>query len=97
MSCRSTNQVQTHFIFKGFSESFIQREGEEKDSFEGTGEGGGNDGATGDGASLRDLVSSQISGAIHGDIIDSETEEPNESAKKFFKLLTKAQRELYPC
>jgi hypothetical protein len=56
----------------------------------------GNDGATGDCDSMRNLVSSLINGAIHEDIMDSETEEPNGSAKTFFKLLTEAQRELYP-
>ena len=45
---------------------------------------------------MNDLVSSLISGAIHGDITCSGTEEPNERAKKFFKLLTEAQKELYP-
>jgi hypothetical protein len=44
---------------------------------------------------MRNLVSSLINGAIHEDIMDSETEEPNESVKTFFKLLTEAWRELY--
>ena len=42
------------------------------------------------------MVNSLIRGAIHGEIIGNETEEPNESAKNFFKLLTEAKRELYP-
>jgi hypothetical protein len=49
-----------------------------------------NDGATSECDSMRDLVSSLISGAIHRDIMGSETEEQNESAKTFFKLLTEA-------
>jgi len=53
-------------------------------------------GATGDSDSMKDLVKSLIHGTINGDIIGTEKEEPNESAKTFFKLLTEAQRELYP-
>jgi len=45
---------------------------------------------------MKDLVNSLIRGAINGDIIGTEIEEPNESAKTFFKLLTEARRELYP-
>jgi hypothetical protein len=96
MSYRTIKEVRTHLIFRGFSESFIHREGEEKNSFEGISEGVGNDGATSDFDSMRDLIFSLISGAIHGDIMSSEIEESNESAKIFFKLLTEAQRELYP-
>ena len=73
-------------IYKGFSESFIQREGEEKESYEGIGEGDGSEGATGDSDSMKDLVKSLIHGTINGDIIGTEKEEPNESAKTFFKL-----------
>ncbi|RLN00681.1 uncharacterized protein C2845_PM06G26280 [Panicum miliaceum] len=70
MSYRTTNGVRSHLIFRGFSESFIQGEGEEKDSYESITEGGGNDGELGDGPSMRDLVSSLISGAIYADIAD---------------------------
>jgi len=45
-------------------------------------------GATGDSDSMKDLVKSLIHGTINGDIIGTEKEEPNESAKTFFKLLT---------
>ena len=45
---------------------------------------------------MKDLVNSLIRGAINGDIIGTEIEEPNESAKTFYKLLTEAKRELYP-
>lgn len=81
-------------IHKEFSESFIQGEGEEKESYKGIGEPG-SEGATGDSDSMKDLVKSLIHGTINGDIIGTEKEEPNESAKTFFKLLTEAQRELY--
>jgi len=45
-------------------------------------------GATGDSDSMKDLVKSLIHGTINGDIIGTEKEEPNESAKTLFKLLT---------
>jgi len=48
MSYRTIKEVTTHLLHKGFSESFIQGEGEEKYSFEGISEGLGNEGATGD-------------------------------------------------
>jgi hypothetical protein len=72
MSYRTIKEVRTHLIFRGFSESLIEGEGEEKNSSEGISEGVGNDGATGDCDIMRDLVSSLISGAIHGDIMGSE-------------------------
>jgi hypothetical protein len=45
-----------------------------------------------DGGSANNLISSPISGAIHGEI----SEEPNESAQIFFKLLEEARKDLYP-
>jgi hypothetical protein len=93
MSYRTQSEVQSHFFFRGFDESFIQGEAndedfdhEELDSL----------GVTGDSASINDLVSTLIQGAIHGDIIGSNNEEPNDRAKNFFKLLEEAQKELYP-
>ena len=96
MSYRTIDEVQSHLVRRGFSESFIQGEGEEKYSFGGISEGVGNEDATGDRDSMKEMINSLIRGAIHGEIIGNETEEPNESAKKFFKLLTEAKRELYP-
>ena len=96
MSYRTIDEVQSHLVRRGFSESFIQGEGEEKDSFDGISEGVGNEDATGDRDSMKEMINSLIRGAIHGEIIGNETEEPNESAKNFFKLLTEAKRELYP-
>ena len=93
MSYRTVEEIRNHLLFRGFSDCFIQGEGEEKNSYASITEGVGNDGVSGDGPSMNDLVSSLISGAIHGEI---RTEEPNESAKKFFKLLTEVQKELYP-
>jgi hypothetical protein len=42
MSYRTIKEVRTHLIFRRFSESFIQGEEEEKNSFEGISEGVGN-------------------------------------------------------
>jgi len=83
-------------IHRGFSESFIQGEGEEKYSFGGISEGVGNEGGTGDRDSVKDMMESLIRCSIHVEIMDTESEEPNESAKTFYKLLTEAKRELYP-
>lgn len=49
-----------------------------------------------DGVSSTNLLSSLISGAIHGEIKDGNIEEPNESARKIFKLMGEAEKELYP-
>jgi hypothetical protein len=55
-----------------------------------------NEDATGDGGSIKYLVSSLIRGAIHGEITGANNEEPNEQAKAFFKLLKEVEKELYP-
>jgi hypothetical protein len=54
-----------------------------------------NEDATGDGGSIKYLVSSLIRGAIHGEITGANNEEPNEQAKAFFKLLKEVEKELY--
>jgi len=95
MSYKTIKEVRSHLIHRGFYESFIQGEGEEKYSFGGISEGVGNEGGTGDCDSAKDMME-LIRGSIHGEIMDTESEEPNESAKTFFKLLTEAKRELYP-
>jgi len=96
MSYKTIKEVRSHLIHRGFSESFIQGEGEEKYSFGGISEGVGNEGGTGDRDSVKDMMESLIRCSIHVEIMDTESEEPNESAKTFYKLLTKAKRELYP-
>jgi hypothetical protein len=80
-------------FFRGFDESFIQGEANDEDFDH---EELDSQGVTGDSASINDLVSTLIQGAIHGDIIGSNNEEPNDRAKNFFKLLEEAQKELYP-
>ena len=91
-SFRTRIDVQRHLLTRGFAESFIQGEDlgddEDEDNTEGLG-------PTGDGAGMNDLISSLIKGAINGDIISTD-EVPNEHAKKFFKLLKEAEKELYP-
>ena len=44
---------------------------------------------------VKDLVSSLIRGAIHGEITGANNEQPNEHAKAFFKLLKETEKELY--
>ena len=88
MSYLIVAEVTNHLILRGFAESFIQGEGERKYSDESSTE---NDDTIDDGACMSDLVSTLIKGTIHGGI-----EEPNESAKHFFNLLTEARKELYP-
>jgi hypothetical protein len=75
-------------VTRGFHESFIQggdlRDDEDEDSVEGLG-------ATGDGDGMKELISSLIQGAIHGEIISID-EDPNERAKKFYRLLKRPRR-----
>src|SRR6185312_12933653 len=47
----------------------------------------------GDEGSVRNLLSSMISGTCHGEINE---DEPNVAAKKIFKLMEEGQKELYP-
>jgi hypothetical protein len=49
-----------------------------------------------DGGSAQNLVSSLISGAINTENRESNSEEPNEAAKAFLKLMAEARKELYP-
>jgi len=79
---------------RGFDESFIQGEGNglpllvEKDNAdEGT-----RDHADGS----HELISSLISGVVHGEVIGNDEEDPNGSAKKLYRLLEEAKKELYP-
>lgn len=91
---RKQSEVQKHLLSRGFDSEFIKGEGEgdgkELDEDNACDEG------TGDGGSINDLVSSLIRGAIHGEIIGTSNEEPNESAKTFFNLLKEAEKDLYP-
>ena len=42
---------------------------------------------------VRNLLNSQISGAYHGEIKE---DEPNDAARKIFKLMQEGTKELYP-
>ena len=42
------------------------------------------------------MISSLISGVIHGEVSGNDEEEPNECAKKLYRLLEEAKKELYP-
>ena len=79
---------------RGFDESFIQGEGNSEPSLV---ENDNNDGPAVDHAeSSHDLVSSLIRGVIHGEITGRDEDEPNATAKKLFRLLEEAKKELYP-
>ena len=93
MSYRRQSEVRRHLFFRGFDESFIQGEASDEDFDH---EGLDSQGVTGDSASIKDLVRTLIKGAVNGDIVSSNNEEPNDRAKNFFKLLKEAQEELYP-
>ena len=41
------------------------------------------------------MISSLISGVIHGEVSGNDEEEPNASAKKLYRLLEEAKKELY--
>jgi hypothetical protein len=92
MSFGTRFEVQRHLVTRGFHESFIQGgdlgDDEDEDSVEGLG-------VTGDGDGMKELISSLIQGAIRGEIISTD-EEPNERAKKFFRLLKEVEKEVYP-
>jgi hypothetical protein len=89
-----------HVLAYRFDESFIS-EGERGPSDEGgtsnlqgsvdDDEEGGNDTDRG-----TELIGTLIRATIHGNIIQGPDEEPNERAKKFYKLLEEARQELYP-
>jgi hypothetical protein len=85
-------------FIEGFLIVLSKGKEKKKDSFEGISECVGNEEATGDHDCMRDLALSLIRSTIHGNIMGSTdgNEEPNERAKTFYKLLTEAQRELYP-
>jgi hypothetical protein len=74
MSFGTHFEVQRHLVTRGFHESFIQGgdvgDDEDDDNVEGLG-------ATGDGDGMKELISSLIQVAIHGEIIsiDEETNE----------------------
>jgi hypothetical protein len=87
MSFRKRSDVQKHLLRKGFDESFIR---EQESICEGSAIDGDDD--VDDRAGTQDLLHSLISGTIRGEI---DEEQPNEKAKKFFKLLQEAKKELF--
>jgi len=101
MSYRNQKDVQSHLVLRGFDESFIQGEVDAEDlvacpQVDNPAEAEYGDSETGDAPASKELISALIRGAMHGELTGSGDEEPNESAKQFFKLLTEAQKELYP-
>jgi len=88
MSFRKRSDVQNHLLRKGFDESFIQ---EQESICEGSAIDDDDD--VDDRAGTTELLHSLIRGTIRGEI---DEEQPNEKAKKFFKLLQEAKKELFP-
>jgi len=94
MSYRTQKEVRTHVALRGFDESFIQGEGNgppllvEKDNAD--------EGARDHADGSHELISSLISGVVHGEVIGNDEEDPNGSAKKLYRLLEEAKKELYP-
>jgi hypothetical protein len=93
MPYRIRYEVESHLLARGFDANFIQGEGNGNDSDE---DNHCNEDTRGDGGSIKDLVSSLIRGAIHGEISGANNEQLNEYAKAFFKLLKEVEKELYP-
>ena len=90
MSYINQKDVRCHLVLRGFDESFIE-EGNAEDLVacpqeDNPAEGEYDDGETGDAPASKELISALIRGAIHGELTGSGDEEPNESAKIFFKL-----------
>ena len=96
MAFRTKIEVQKHLLDRGFDKEFVKQKrnrhrapepglvDDDRDFGEGEAD---------DQVNVSNLLSSLISGAIHGEIT---TEEPNDSAKNFFKLMEEARKELYP-
>jgi hypothetical protein len=89
MSFRKRSDVQKHLLRKGFDESFIR---EQESICEGSAIDGDDD--VDDRAGTQDLLHSLICGTIRGEI---DEEQPNEKAKKFFKLLQEAKELFLGC
>ena len=87
MSFRKRSDVQNHLLRKGFDESFIR---EQESICEGSAIDDDDD--VDDRAGTTELLHSLIRGTIRGEI---DEEQPNEMAKKFFKLLQEAKKELF--
>jgi len=90
MSFRKRSDVQNHLLRKGFDESFIR---EQESICEGSAINDDDDDDVDDRAGTTELLHSLIRGTIRGEI---DEEQPNEMAKKFFKLLQEAKKELFP-
>ena len=93
MSYRTKKEVQIHMAQRGFDDSFIRGEGNGEPLVE---RDNADEGTRGHVDGSHELVSSLISGVIHGEVIGNDEEEPNESAKKLYRLLEEANKELYP-
>jgi hypothetical protein len=66
MAYRTQSEVQSHLLARGFDANFIRGEGNDNDSDE---DNHCNEDATGDGGSIKDLVSSLIRSAIHKSLV----------------------------
>jgi hypothetical protein len=77
MAYRTRSEVQSHLLARGFDANFIQGEGNGNDSDE---DNHCNEDIIGDGGSIKDLVSSLIRGAIHGEITGANNEQLNKHA-----------------
>ncbi|XP_066316723.1 uncharacterized protein [Miscanthus floridulus] len=88
MSFRKRSDVQNHLLRKSFDGSFIREQESicERSAID-------NDDDVDDRAGTTELLHSLIRGTIRGEI---DEEQPNEMAKKFFKLLQEAKKELFP-
>ena len=89
MSYRNQKDVRCHLVLRGFDESFIEGNAEDLVACpqdDNPVEGEYDDGKIGDAPASKELISALIRGAIHGELTGSGDEEPNESAKIFFKL-----------
>jgi hypothetical protein len=89
MTFRKWSDVQKHLLRKGFDEGFIR---EQESICDGLAIDDDDD-VVDDRAATTELVHSLIRGSIRGEI---DEEQPNEMAKKFFKLLEEARKELFP-
>jgi hypothetical protein len=69
MAYKTRSEVKSHLLSRGFDADFIEGEGNGNDSDEDC-----NEDITGDGDSVKDVVSSLVRGAIHGEITGGNNE-----------------------
>jgi len=91
MSCMTKDEVEEHVIRRGFHDDFIKSK--IVHAAEPMDDGTCNFSEGGDEDSFTNLLESLIHGTSHG---ENNEDEPNDAARKIFKLMEEGRKELYP-